>query len=159
MSFLGCGLSEQTQSTRIRCLPSSHVKSFSDSQRLTSANGKLEGQTPRKAHFSRVCVSRRRQRSWQHFQQLSDLLRVAGGVGSDAAAEAVDGRAKAMQLRDKRSRLIATPNCNSHVEADNGNHTFSPPRQICRAPFTARAKILAGNHHSRGLPSPYIQTR
>ena len=50
-----------------------------------------------------------RQRSWHQCQQLGDLLRVAGGVGSDAAAEAVDGRAKAMQLRDKRSRLIATP--------------------------------------------------
>ena len=120
---------------------------------------KLEGLTPRKANFSRVLRFYSPQRSWQHCQQLGDLLRVAGGVGSDAAAEAVYGRAKAMQLRDKRSRLIATPDCNSHVEADNGNHTFSPPRQICRAPFTARAKILAGNHHSRGLPSPYIQTR
>ena len=29
-----------------------------------------------------------------------DLLRVADGVGSDAAAEAVNGRAKAMQLYD-----------------------------------------------------------
>jgi len=35
----------------------------------------------------------RRQRSRQHCQQLGDLLRVAGGVGSDAAAEAADGRA------------------------------------------------------------------
>ena len=98
MSFLGCGLSEQTQSTRIRCLPSSHVKSFSDSQRLTSANGKLEGQTPRKAYFTRVCDSRRRQRSGHNCQQLGDLLRVAGGVGSDAKAEAVDGRAEAVPL-------------------------------------------------------------
>ena len=32
------------------------------------------------------CVSRRRQRSWQHCQQLGDLLRVAGGAGSDASA-------------------------------------------------------------------------
>ena len=40
------------------------------------------------------------QRSWQHCQQLGDLLRVAGGVGSDAAAEAVDGQAKAVQLDD-----------------------------------------------------------
>ena len=38
------------------------------------------------------------QRLWHHCQQLGDLLRIAGGVGSDAAAEAVDGRAKAMQL-------------------------------------------------------------
>ena len=37
------------------------------------------------------------QRSWHHCQRLGDLLRVAGGVGSDAAAEAVDGRAKAAQ--------------------------------------------------------------
>ena len=32
---------------------------------------------------------RPRRRSWQHCRQLGDLLRVAGGVGSDAAAEAV----------------------------------------------------------------------
>ena len=38
------------------------------------------------------------QRSWQHCQQLGDLLRVAGGVGSDATAEAVDGRAKTVQF-------------------------------------------------------------
>ena len=37
-------------------------------------------------------------RSWHHCQQLGDLPRVAGGVGSDATAEAVDGRAKAVQL-------------------------------------------------------------
>ena len=37
-------------------------------------------------------------RSGHHCQQLRNLLRVAGGVGSDAPAEAVDGRAKAMQL-------------------------------------------------------------
>ena len=48
--------------------------------------------------FQGVCVSPRRQRSWQHCRQLGDPLRVAGGVGSDAAAEAVDGRAKVMQL-------------------------------------------------------------
>ena len=39
-----------------------------------------------------------RQRSWQHCQQLGDLLRVAGGVGSNATAEAVDGRAEPVQL-------------------------------------------------------------
>ena len=38
------------------------------------------------------------QRSWQHCQQLRNLLPVAGGVGSDATAEAIDERAKAMQL-------------------------------------------------------------
>ena len=37
-----------------------------------------------------VCASRRRRRSRQHCQQLGDLLRVASGVGSDAAAETVD---------------------------------------------------------------------
>ena len=37
---------------------------------------------------------------WHHCRQLGDFLRVAGGVGSDATAEAVDGRAKAMQLYD-----------------------------------------------------------
>ena len=45
--------------------------------------------------FQGFCVSPRRQRSWQHCRQLGDLLRVAGGIGSDATAEAVDGRAKA----------------------------------------------------------------
>ena len=59
---------------------------------------KLEGQTPRKAHFSRFCVSPRRQRSRHHCRQLGNLLRVAGDVGSDAATETVDGRAKAMLL-------------------------------------------------------------
>ena len=39
-----------------------------------------------------------RQRSWQHCQQLGDLLRVAGGVGGDATAESVDERAKVGQL-------------------------------------------------------------
>ena len=39
-----------------------------------------------------------RQRSLHHCQQLGDFLRVAGGVGSNATAEAVDERAKAMQL-------------------------------------------------------------
>ena len=63
--------------------------------------------------FQGFCVSPRRQRSWQHCQQLGDLLRVAGGVGSDAAAEVVDGRAEPVQLRDKRSRLIATPTYHS----------------------------------------------
>ena len=38
------------------------------------------------------------QRSWHHCQQLGDLLRIAGGVGSDATAEAVDGRAEPVQL-------------------------------------------------------------
>ena len=32
---------------------------------------------------------RRRQRSWQHCQQLRNFLQVAGGLGSDATAEAV----------------------------------------------------------------------
>ena len=35
--------------------------------------------------------SPRRQRSWQHCPQLRDLLRVAGGVGSNATAEAIYG--------------------------------------------------------------------
>ena len=41
-----------------------------------------------------------RQRSWQHCQQLGDFLRVAGSEGSDATAEAVDGRAEPVQLYD-----------------------------------------------------------
>ena len=45
-------------------------------------------------------------RSWHHCQQLGDLPRVAGGVGSDATAEAVDGRAKAMQLDVVDSRIV-----------------------------------------------------
>ena len=46
----------------------------------------------------KVHPCRNLQRSWQFCPQLRDLLRVAGGVGGDATAEAVDGRAKAMQL-------------------------------------------------------------
>ena len=38
------------------------------------------------------------QKTTHHLQQLGDFLHVAGGAGSDAEAEAVDGRAKAMQL-------------------------------------------------------------
>ena len=48
--------------------------------------------------FQGFCVSPRRQRSWHHCPQLRDLLRVAGGVESDATSEAVDGRAKPVQL-------------------------------------------------------------
>ena len=59
------------------------------------------GQAPRKAYFTRVCVSILPQRSRHHCQELGDFLRVAGGVGSDATAEAIDGRAGAKQLRDK----------------------------------------------------------
>ena len=69
---------------------------------------KLGGQTPRKAHFTRVCVSRRRQRLWHNCQQLGDLLRVAGGAGSDTAAEAVDGRAKAEGMWECRRVKIFT---------------------------------------------------
>ena len=49
--------------------------------------------------------SRRPQRSWHHCQQLGDLLRVAGGVGSDATAEPVDGRAEHVQLGANRITL------------------------------------------------------
>ena len=38
---------------------------------------------------------------WHHFQQLRNLLGVAGGVGRDAAAEAVDRRAEAIPQRVK----------------------------------------------------------
>ena len=48
--------------------------------------------------FQGFCVSILQRRSWHHCRQLGDLLCIAGGVGSDATAEAVDGRAKAMQL-------------------------------------------------------------
>ena len=65
--------------------------------------GKSWGQNPgdrlhERPIFQGVCVSILQRRLWHHCQQLGDLLRVAGGVGSDTAAEAVDGRAKAMQL-------------------------------------------------------------
>ena len=109
------------------------------------------GDSTKGLFFQGVCVSILQRRSWHHFQQLGDLLRVAGGAGSDATAEAVDGRAKAVQPRDKRSRLIATPDCNSHVEADNGNHTFSPPRQICRAWCRATPRLAARTTSSATL--------
>ena len=56
--------------------------------------------------FQGFCVSPRRQRSLHHCQQLGDLLRIAGAEGSDATAEAVDGRAKAMQLSVVDSRIV-----------------------------------------------------
>ena len=45
--------------------------------------------------FTRHCPKSRKftapdQKTTHHLQQLGDLLRVAGGVGRDAAAEAVD---------------------------------------------------------------------
>ena len=46
----------------------------------------------------RACVSILRRRSLHHCQRLGDFLRVAGGVGSDKSAEAVDERAEAVQL-------------------------------------------------------------
>ena len=46
------------------------------------------------------------QRLWHLCRQLGDLLRVAGGVGSDSTAEAVDGRAKAVQLDVVASRIV-----------------------------------------------------
>ena len=61
------------------------------------------------AHFTRVCDSRRRQRSRHRCQQFGNLLRVASGAGSDATAEAVDGRAKAIQLD-------VAKNCNCHCQ-------------------------------------------
>ena len=54
-------------------------------------------------HFARVCVSRRRRRSWHHCQRLGDLLRVAGGVGSDATAEV-----KAAAAAIARTDAVAT---------------------------------------------------
>ena len=65
---------------------------------LDNFNSHTKELEPAKAHFQGVYVSILPQRSWQHFQQLGDLLRVAGGEGSDATAEAVDGRAEAVQV-------------------------------------------------------------
>ncbi len=48
-----------------------------------------------------------------------------------------------MQLRDKRSRLIATPSYHSHVEADDCGHTLTPPRQICRVWCRAMPRLVA----------------
>lgn len=44
--------------------------------------------------------------SRHHCQQLGNLLCVAGGVGSNATAEAVDGRAEAVQLSVVDSRIV-----------------------------------------------------
>ena len=65
---------------------------------LDNFNSHTKELEPAKAHFQGFYVSVLPQRSWHHCQELRNLLRVAGGEGSDAAAEAVDGRAKAMQL-------------------------------------------------------------
>jgi hypothetical protein len=83
--------SDPRHTRRIATFPMEHVE-------------KLEA--PRKTHFTRVCDSRRRQRSRQHCQQFGDFLRVAGGVGSDATAEAVDGRAEAVELDVVDSRIV-----------------------------------------------------
>ena len=65
---------------------------------LDNFNSHTKELEPAKAHFQGFYVSVLPQRSWHHCQQLRDLLRVAGGVGSNATAEAVDGQAKAVQL-------------------------------------------------------------
>ena len=49
------------------------------------------------------------------------------------------------------SDFIATLNYHSHVEADNGNHTFSPPRQICRAWCRATPRLAARTTSSATL--------
>ena len=118
---------------------------------LTTRNENLRDRPHERPIFQGFCVSPRRQRSWQHCQQLGDLLRVAGGVGSDATAETVDGRAKAMQLRDKRSRLIATLNCRSDVEADDCGHALTPPRKFCRARCRATPRLAARTTSSATL--------
>ncbi|MBE6383673.1 MAG: hypothetical protein E7049_11775 [Lentisphaerae bacterium] len=65
---------------------------------LDNFNSHTKELEPAKAHFQGFYVSVLPQRSWQHCPQLRDLLRVSVGVGSDATTEAVDERAKAMQL-------------------------------------------------------------
>ena len=47
-------------------------------KRILNYCWKVWGQAPQKTHFTRVCVSRRRRRSWHHCRQLDDPLRVAG---------------------------------------------------------------------------------
>ena len=65
---------------------------------LDNFNSHTKELEPAKAHFQGFYVSVLPQRSWHHCQQLGDLLRVAGGAGSDVTAKAVDGRAEPMQL-------------------------------------------------------------
>ena len=106
---------------------------------------KLEGQTPRKAYFTRVCDSRRWQRSWQHCRQLGDLLRVAGGVGGDATSEAVDGRAKAMQLD-------VAKNCNCHCQL----RMVSMVQLLSRH---RRLKFLDLSKRQAGIPCDILQRK
>ena len=73
---------------------------------LDNFNSHTKELEPAKAHFQGFYVSVLPQRSWHHCQQLGDLPRVAGGVGSDATAEAVNGRAEAMQLDVVDSRIV-----------------------------------------------------
>ena len=60
---------------------------------LDNFNSHTKELEPAKANFQGFYVSVLPQRSWHLCQQLGDLLRVAGGVGSDATVEADDGRA------------------------------------------------------------------
>ena len=73
---------------------------------LTTRNENLRDRLHERPIFQGLCVSILQRRLWHHSQRLGDLLRVAGGVGSDAAAEAVDGRTKAMQLDVVDSRIV-----------------------------------------------------
>ena len=109
-------------------------------------------------------------RSWHHSQQLRDLLHVAGGVGSDAAAEAVDERAKAMQLDVVDSRIvdvgwlsrnrestvsdfIATLNYHSHVEFLNTAAT-NLPRLVSSSTSLRGTKRSARRRRSSTNPLP-----
>ena len=60
---------------------------------LTTRNENLRDRLHERPIFQGLCVSILQRRLWHHSQRLGDLLRVAGGVGSDATTEAVDGRA------------------------------------------------------------------
>ena len=95
--FFTCskGSMRPATSAQLRLIPVDGIL-LAAKQRFSGRN--LRDRPRERPIFQGFCVSPRRLRSWHHCQQLRNLLRVAGGAGSDAAAEAVDGRAKAMQL-------------------------------------------------------------
>ena len=71
-------------------------------RRLPSfVKAKIWGHAPRKAHFARVCVSRRRQRLWHHCQQLRNLLSMA----MPCSVKAYIGTAECLYADSRLQRL------------------------------------------------------
>ena len=90
---------------------------------------------PRRVHLARIESARR---CWLHVHRDADHAKTFNEAlrrkFTCVAAHPFVGQDSRTSVAEFTvSDFIATLNYHSHVEADNGNHNFSPPRQICRA--------------------------